>query len=78
MFACFVDLRKAYNYVNRDTLWYFLGRQGVPTKLVELLWDLHMGIITTIKVFGGNFSLLRSRAGFDRAAILNPKLKLKS
>jgi retron-type reverse transcriptase len=26
LFTCFVDLKKAYDYVNKDALWYVLGR----------------------------------------------------
>jgi hypothetical protein len=53
MFACFVDLKKAYDCVNRIALWYVLGQHGVPVKLVELLRDLHTSSNATIKAFGG-------------------------
>jgi hypothetical protein len=70
LFACFVDLKKAYDCINRYALWYVLGRQGVPIKLLELLHDLHMGSSATIKAFGGNFGLSRSGAWSDKATIL--------
>jgi hypothetical protein len=45
--------KNAYDYINKNTFWYVLGQQGVLAKLVELLWDLHMGNNATIKAFGG-------------------------
>jgi hypothetical protein len=63
MFAYFVDLKKAYDCVNRDALWYVLGQHGVPAKLVEFLRDLHTSIIAIIKAFGGELQPFEIRGG---------------
>jgi hypothetical protein len=74
LFACFVDLKKAYDCVNRDALWYVLGRQGVPAKLVELLRDLHTGSSATIKAFGGESRPFEIRGGVRQGCNIAPLL----
>ena len=38
-----VDLCKAFNSVNRDAVWRFLGLHGVPPKLINLISELYSG-----------------------------------
>ena len=40
---CFVDLKKAYDKVHRDTLWLILSRMGVPLNMVTLIKQMHVG-----------------------------------
>lgn len=44
--------KKAYDNVNREALWFAIMEQGIPSKLVGLLVDLHQGTHTTVKAFG--------------------------
>ncbi len=48
----FIDLTKAYNWVNQDALWRILRVYRVPSKIVELLEDLHIGTLATIRLGG--------------------------
>jgi hypothetical protein len=41
MHACFVDLSKAYDCVDRHLAWEILRARGAPRKLVDLIEDLH-------------------------------------
>ena len=68
LYACFVDLKKAYDCVHREALWFVLRRQGVPDKLVDLLEDLHNGSSATIKAFGGESRPFEIRGGCVKAA----------
>lgn len=38
---CMVDLKKAYDSVNRQALWHILEKYRVPPKIITLLKDLH-------------------------------------
>lgn len=49
----FIDLTKAYNWVNRDALWRILHVYRVPSKIVELLEDLHTGMLAAVRLGGG-------------------------
>jgi hypothetical protein len=46
----FIDLTKAYNWVNRDALWRILRVYQVPSKIVELLEDLHTGMLAVVRL----------------------------
>ena len=41
--TCFIDLRKAYDTVNRPALWGILQHIGLSTKIQRLIRDLHTG-----------------------------------
>ena len=53
--VCFVDLKKAYDSVNRNALWKILESLGVLEKIVGLLKDLHDETATCVKGFGRLF-----------------------
>ena len=40
LLAAYVDLRKAFDSVNRDALWRILGLHGVPPKLINLMSEM--------------------------------------
>ena len=46
--ACFIDLRKAYDTVNRPALWGVLQHVGISGKLQRLIRDLHTGTRSSI------------------------------
>ncbi len=48
----FIDLTKAYDWVNRDALWCILRVYRVPSKIVELLEDLHTGTLAVVRLGG--------------------------
>lgn len=39
--AVFIDLKKAFDMVNRQALWQILRKFGCPTKLVNIIADFH-------------------------------------
>jgi hypothetical protein len=48
----FINLTKAYDWVNRDALWRILRVYQVPSKIVELLEDLHTGMLAAVRLGG--------------------------
>jgi hypothetical protein len=50
LFKCFIDLTKAYDRVDRDTLWIVLERYGVPPKLLTVIKNLHVGAFAKVKI----------------------------
>lgn len=41
VYMCMVDLKKAYDSINRAALWRILGKYRIAPKLIALLKDLH-------------------------------------
>jgi hypothetical protein len=52
LFKCYIDLTKAYDRVNKETVWEILRRLGTPPKLVNLIASLHNGAMATVKTDG--------------------------
>ena len=53
LFLCFVDLKKAYDSVNRDELWTGLERRyHLPSKLICILKALHRETQGAVRAYG--------------------------
>ena len=37
IYACFVDVKKAFDYVNRSLLWFKLTKYGISTESLNIL-----------------------------------------
>jgi hypothetical protein len=79
LYKCFIDLTKAYDRVDRDTLWLILERYGVPPKLLNLVKNLHVGAKAKVRIksdsgddiFSDQFELLR---GLKQGSVFAPLL----
>jgi hypothetical protein len=75
LFKCFIDLTKAYDRVDRNTLWLVLEKYGVPPKLLKIIQNLHVGAMARVKlgdgVFSDWFELLR---GLKQGSVFAPLL----
>ncbi|CAB1107589.1 unnamed protein product [Ectocarpus sp. CCAP 1310/34] len=56
VFACFVDLTKAYDSVDRDLLWDVLRRFGVPPKMLAVIRHFHEGMRARVRTDDGQYS----------------------
>ncbi|CAB1110695.1 unnamed protein product [Ectocarpus sp. CCAP 1310/34] len=56
VFACFVDLTKAYDSVDRDLLWDVLERFGVPPKMLAVIRHFHEGMRARVRTDDGQYS----------------------
>ena len=45
----FVDLKKAYNRVPREELWYYIRKSGMAKKYVPLVQDMHERSETVVR-----------------------------
>lgn len=44
LYACFIDLSKAYDYVDRELLWAMLKRFGLPPRMLAIICQFNDGI----------------------------------
>jgi hypothetical protein len=50
LYICFIDLKKAYDSVNRDSLWRILQHSyQLPEKLLSIIRALHDGSYTVVR-----------------------------
>ena len=70
--TCFIDLRKAYDTVNRPALWGILKHIGLSAKIQRLIRDLHTGTRSSVRAYGRKSKPLMSTAAFVKDASLPP------
>ena len=52
----FVDLRKAYDSVDRELLWQVLARAGIPEAMIEVIRQFHDGMKARVGMDNGELS----------------------
>ena len=53
MLAAYVDLKKAFDSVHRESLWDLLRLRGIPAGIIDLLTGLYSGTESAVKCGGG-------------------------
>ena len=74
LYVCFIDLRKAYDSVNRDALWRVLKRYGISDKLLRLIADLHTDTRCKVRVNGEYSDWFDVKNGVRQGCVLAPTL----
>ena len=49
LFACFIDLQKAYDTIDRTLLWQQLTRIGVPPQMTAVIRPFHVGMRACVR-----------------------------
>ena len=74
-FVCFVDLRKAFDSVNRDLLWYKLRHfYGVEGKFLSILQGMYEEVLSCVKVNKELSDWFTVESGVKQGCILSPML----
>ena len=74
VYANFIDFAKAFDSVNRPTLWRILGHYGIPDKLVSIIKMLYSGFSARVicgKDLTEDFAI---RTGAKQGCVLSPLL----
>ena len=56
LYMCFIDVKKAYDSVDRSLLWKVLARYGVPAKLISIIRQFHDGTRACVRLDSGEMS----------------------
>ena len=56
LYACFIDLTKAYDSVDREVLWIILARPGMPPMMLAIILQFHNGMRARLKTHDGRYS----------------------
>ena len=71
-FAAFVDLRAAFDYLSRPTLWLLLTRLGIPDKIVRMFRVLYDNSVSCVQTGGTRSSLFKIEAVVCQGCVLAP------
>lgn len=74
IYGCFVDLRKAYDSVDRETLWKVLQHYGIDGDLLDMIKLLYRNTRAAIRVGEGRTEEFSLKAGVKQGCVLSPLL----
>ena len=73
-FVGFIDLKRAFDVVNRDLLWWRLKHAGVGGKFLRILQGLYQDTKCAVRVGGRLTDWFPSSIGFKQGCLLSPIL----
>ena len=73
-FACFLDIKAAYDRVFRDGLWYKLHELGMKGKLWRVLMALYRNVQSCVMIGDVRSDFFRPENGLRQGCILSPIL----
>ena len=74
LYACFVDIRKAFPRVRREILYFKMARLGIPTIYIKCLSALYTDIQGSVRSSAGFCAPFRISQGTREGCILSPLL----
>ena len=72
--VCFIDLRKAYDTVNRPALWAVLQKTGLSTKIIRLIKELHTETTSRVRTSGSYSRSFSTNNGVRQGCVMSPAL----
>ena len=75
LYCAFIDLRKAFNSVYREGLWFKLVNSGVGGRLFKIIRDLYSKVRCRVRARGGKLTdIVLKLLGLQQGATLSPYL----
>lgn len=74
LYVVFVDFSKAFDSVDRDTLWKVLKMYGCPQKLVNIIKEFHNGMKGQVLIGGEPSEAFEVHHGVKQGCVLAPTL----
>ncbi len=70
----FVDLKKAYDRVLRDLIWWAMRKGTIPEGYVQVIQDMYRGTKTRVKTICGRTEYFEVKVGLHQGSALSPLL----
>ena len=74
LFACFVDLRKAFDTVWREGMLHKLNQFGIQGKFFQVIKSMYTDVMFCVKVNGHITQSFSTNIGVKQGCVLSPKL----
>ena len=74
LLAAYVDFKKAFDSVHRESLWDILRIRGIPAKIIDLMTGLHTGTTSAVKCGGSPSDFFPVNSGVRQGCVLAPSL----
>ena len=76
LYVCFVDFEKAFDSIDRQTIWNILLHYGVPIKIVNIIQKLYDGFFCKVIHNGRLSDEFEISSGVRQGCLLSPLLFL--
>jgi hypothetical protein len=70
----FIDLKKAYDKVPRNVMWWALQKHKVSSKYITLIKDMYDNVVTSVRTSGGDTNDFPVNIGLHQGSALSPYL----
>ena len=70
----FIDLKKTYDKVPKEVLWWVLEKRGVHVRYIKVIKDMYDGVVTSVRTAGGYTSEFPIQIGLHQGYALSPYL----
>jgi hypothetical protein len=70
----FIDLKKAYDKVSRNAMWWALQEYKVSTKYITLIKDMYDNVVTSVRTSDGDTNDFSINIGLHQWSTLSPYL----
>jgi hypothetical protein len=74
LYMCFIDFKKAFDWVSHDRLWLAMMDMGYPLHLINLLTKLYKNQLARVKVAGSLSDWFHIKRGVRQGCVLSPYL----
>jgi hypothetical protein len=74
LYCCFIDYRKAFDLIDRSSLWCKLINQGVQGKMLKIIKSLYENVKSCVKHNGYLSEYFSSKVGLFQGEVLSPIL----
>ena len=75
LYACFIDLKKAYDSVHRNSLWRIQKHTyHLPEKLLNIIRALHEDCTAAVRAYGKTSDMFSVTSGVHQDCVLAPTL----
>jgi hypothetical protein len=70
----FIDMKKAYDKVPRNVMWWTLQKHKLSSKYITLIKDMYDNVVTSVRISGGDTNDFPINIGLHQGSALNPYL----
>ena len=74
LYSTYVDLTKAFDTVSRDGLWKIMNKFGCPTRFINIVKQLHEGMMARVQDNGETSEAFPVTNGVKQGCVLAPTL----
>ena len=74
LYLCFVDFTKAFDYINRNALYYKLMTQKIGNKMLTIIMSMYDKAKARVNKLGNMGAPIENKCGVLQGGVLSPKL----